>query len=74
MGDSPPLSDMPLFNSSLIEGIYQQFANFTLVLETLLSLSFFFFFFPFFNLFYSAVVKIKAQRRYNVFDLPQVKP
>ena len=31
MADSPSLSDTPSFDSSFIEGIYQQFANFALV-------------------------------------------
>ena len=44
MADSPSLSDTPSFDSSYIEGIYQQFANFALVFNFCL--------FFFFHLFY----------------------
>ena len=46
MADSPSLSHTPPFNSSYIEGIYQQFANFALVFNfSLIPFLYTFFFF-----------------------------
>jgi hypothetical protein len=66
MADSPSLSDTPSFDSSFIEGVYQQFANFALVFNFPL-------FFSIFKILFSEAVKIKAKRHSNVFDLPRVK-
>ena len=46
MADSPPLGDTPPFDSSYIEGIHQQFANFALVFNFPLFLFFKYTFFP----------------------------